>query len=346
MAKIIDLRSDTITLPTEEMRASISNAVLGDDIMGEDPTVNELEKKAADLLGMEDSLLVISGTMANQVAIMSFCNRGEEVIMGEDSHIFTLEGAATAAVAQVQIRPMKVHQGIYDEEEMEKLINIGDIQKPKTSLISLENTYDLNKGEIVSLDNMRKIRSISRKYDIPVFLDGARLFNASVEMGVAPSVICNEVDAVQFCLTKGLGCPVGSILAGSKEFIQKAKLNRQRLGGGMRQAGIIAAPAIYALEHMIDRLTKDNKKAKLLASQLSKLNGIEISQEDVHTNILSPKLSKDNWTSKKLIDFLLERGIKVKNIGEKQVRMIIHYEISDEDIYKVQKAFSCFTETI
>ncbi len=338
--RIIDLRSDTVTLPKEEMIEAIRHAPLGDSIMGEDPTVNLLEKKAAELLGMEAALLVTSGTMANQIALMSLCQRGEEVLMGEDSHIFTLEGAAAAAVAQVQIRTIEVPDGKYDVSKIESNINVGDIQRPKTSLICLENTYNLNKGQIVTLENMKEIRAVSRKHNIPVYLDGARLFNASVELGVAPADICKEVDAVQFCLTKGLGCPIGSILAGSKEFIEKAVLNRQRLGGGMRQAGIIAAPAIYALDHMIDRLSEDHQKASRLAKRLAAIDGIRM--EDVQTNIASIELLREDWNSQLLIEFLSTKGIKVKNIGENRVRMVVHYQITDEDIDRVVNAFEEF----
>jgi threonine aldolase len=342
--RIIDLRSDTVTLPKEEMIEAIRHAPLGDSIMGEDPTVNHLEKKAAELLGMEVALLVTSGTMANQIALMSLCQRGEEVLMGEDSHIFTLEGAAAAAVAQVQIRTIEVPDGIYDVSKIERNLNAGDIQRPKTSLICLENTYNLNKGQIVSLENMKEVRAVSKKYSLPVYLDGARLFNAAVELGVTPADICQEVDAVQICLTKGLGCPIGSILAGSKEFIEKAILNRQRLGGGMRQAGIIAAPAIYALDHMIDRLTEDHQKASRLATRLAAIDGIRM--EDVQTNIASLELLREDWNSQLLIDFLFTKGIKVKNIGENQVRMVVHYQITDEDIDRVVNAFEEFASVI
>ncbi|MET3655801.1 threonine aldolase family protein [Sporosarcina psychrophila] len=346
LARVIDLRSDTVTLPKAEMIEAIRNAPLGDSIMGEDPTVNQLEKKAAELLGMEAALLVTSGTMANQITLMSLCNRGEEVIMGEDSHIYTLEGAAAAVVAQVQIRTIEVPDGIYDASKIESRIQTGDIQRPKTSLICLENTYNLNKGQIVSLENMKEIRAVANKHSIPVYLDGARLFNAAIELGVTPDVICREVDAVQFCLTKGLGCPIGSILAGTKEFIETATINRQRLGGGMRQAGIIAAPAIYALDHMIDRLSEDHKKAKLLAASLSTVDGIKIQAEDVQTNIVSPVISHEDWDSKLLIEFLSTKGIKVKNIGEKQVRMVVHYQITDEEIQFVVSAFEEFSSSV
>lgn len=338
----VDLRSDTITLPKPEMLEAITQATLGDDILREDPTVKELEEKVAEMLGMESALLVTSGTMANQIAIMSYCRRGEEVIMGEDSHIYTLEGAAASAVAQVQIKPMKVNEGVYDIPTLVSLINKGDIQRAKTSLICIENTYDLNNGYIVPRENLQAIRQVSIQYDIPVYLDGARLFNASVELGVSPATICQEVDAVQFCLTKGLGCPIGSMLAGSKEFIDRAILNRQRLGGGMRQAGIIAAPALYALEHMIDRLHEDNSRAKELGKRLSTLTGIRLDPEKIHTNIVSPELTVDHWNAELLINFLKEKGIKIKKIGNKKVRMVIHYQVTDKDIREVAQAFESF----
>jgi len=342
---MIDLRSDTVTIPKQEMLNAILSAKLGDDILEEDPTVNELEEKIANLLGMEDALLVTSGTMANQIAIMTFCQRGEEIIMGEDSHVYLLEGAATSIVAQVQIKPVPVNNGIYDIETLKQYINVGDIQQPRTSLICLENTYNLNKGLIIPLDHLKEIRKIADEHRIPIYMDGARLFNATVELNVDPKEVCQYIDAVQICLTKGLGCPIGSILAGSKTFIEQAILNRQRLGGGMRQAGIIAAPALYALDHMIDRLIDDNKRAKYLAEKLSTLKGLSIDLAEVQTNIVSPILKNEDWDSEKLIDFLLDNGIKVKKIGEKQVRMIVHYLISDEDIEKVIKAFETFTTT-
>lgn len=340
---MIDLRSDTITLPKKEMLEAILEAPLGDDILGEDPTVNELERRTAEMFGMEDALLLTSGTMANQVAIMNYCNRGEEVIMSKHSHIFTLEGGATSAVAQVQIQPMEVQDGVYDVAEMESYINAGDIQRPKTGLICLENTHNLNRGEIIPLENLKEIKALADKHDIPVFLDGARIFNASVQLGVSVKEICKYVDAVQFCLTKGLGCPIGSMLVGTKDFIQRAVINRQRLGGGMRQAGIIAAPALYAFDHMVDRLIEDNTRAKSLAERLSKVDGIKINPDHVHTNVLAPQVVKEGWNAARLIEFLHEQGIKVKHIGENEVRMIIHYQITDEQIDKVVSAYEHFS---
>ncbi|WP_262176685.1 threonine aldolase family protein [Saccharococcus sp. Marseille-Q5394] len=335
----IDLRSDTVTLPKPQMIEAIANATLGDDIMGEDITVNELERKAATLLGMEDAMLVLSGTMANQIAIMGFSTRGQEIILGNESHIYNLEGAAMSAVAQVQARPIHVQDGYFDPELVESAISTGDIQRAKTALISLENTYNLNLGQIVSLENMKEIQDVAKQYNLPVYLDGARIFNASVELGIEPSEFCKYVDAAQFCLTKGLGCPLGSVLVGTKEFIDKAKINRQRLGGGMRQAGIIAAPGIYALENMIDRLKEDNDRAKRLAEKLSTIEGLIINLKDVQTNIISVDIRHCEMDAEQLISFLKEKRIKVKQIGQKKIRMIVHYLITDDEVNYVVSSF-------
>lgn len=328
----IDLRSDTVTLPKKEMIDAIVHARLGDDILGEDETVRELERKAADIFGMEDALLVMSGTMANQVAMMTFAQRGQEIILGKDSHIFNLEGAAMAAVAQVQPRPVEVHNGYFDPEVIEAEIQCGDIQRAATGFICLENTYNLNKGQIVSAENMGEIKDLAQQYGLPVYMDGARIFNALVELGIPATNMGEYVDAIQVCLTKGLGCPLGSILAGSKEFISKAKLNRQRLGGGMRQAGIIAAPGIYALDHMITRLKDDHKRAEKLAKGIMEIEGLEVDRSEVQTNIISPMISAQNLDADQLINSLHEKGIKVKKVGKRQFRMIAHYQITDKDV--------------
>ncbi|MGM0904137.1 MAG: threonine aldolase family protein [Bacillota bacterium] len=328
----IDLRSDTVTLPKKEMLESIAQASLGDDILGEDGTVQELERKAAHIFGMEDALLVLSGTMANQVALMTYAQRGQEIILGRDSHIYNLEGAAMAAVAQVQARPVEVRNGYFDPEVIEEEIQSGDIQRAQTSLICLENTYNLNKGLVISAENMREIKELAGRYGLPVYMDGARIFNALIQLEVPSTEIGKYVDAVQVCLTKGLGCPLGSILAGSKEFIRKAKLNRQRLGGGMRQAGVIAAPGIYALDHMIDRLKEDHLRAYRLAEGIKAIEGLEVELNEVQTNIVSPVISAENLDTDCLINSLLDRGIKVKKIGKRQFRMIAHYHITDKDI--------------
>ncbi|MCM3671142.1 aminotransferase class I/II-fold pyridoxal phosphate-dependent enzyme [Mesobacillus maritimus] len=341
--KVIDLRSDTVTLPKPEMMEFIAQARLGDDLLGEDPTVRELERKAANLLGMEEGLLVLSGTMANQVALMTYCDRGQEILLGKDSHLFNLEGAAMAAVAQVQPRPIEVHQGYYDPELMEEQIHTGDIQKAETSLICLENTYNLNKGQVVSVENMKEIKQLAEQYHLPVYMDGARIFNALIELDMRPADLGQYVDGGQFCLTKGLGCPLGSVLVGNKEFITKARLNRQRLGGGMRQAGVIAAPGIYALDHMIDRLSVDHQRAKRLAKGIAEIEGLVINLQEVHTNIISPVINVEHLNTDGLLADLAKKGVKVKKIGKREFRMIVHYQITDEDIdYVLYALRQCF----
>ena len=332
MKKILDLRSDTVTIPCEEMRQAMRDALVGDDIMREDPTVHELESLAAQILGYESAMLVVSGTMANQVAVMTFAQRGEEVIVGDKSHIYNLEVAALAALSQVQARPISVVDGEYCLEEMESAIRQPGVQSAATGLICLENTYDLNSGFPVPLDNLVKIRQLSEKHGIPVYLDGARLFNASAYHGVAPSEICKYADAAQICLTKGLGAPIGSILAGSKSFIDEARRFKQRIGGGMRQAGIIAAPAIYALNNNIARMGEDHENAYRLAEGFAKIDGLSVEPGKVKTNIVSPVITKEGWNADMFINRLGEFGIKSKKIAENRCRFITHLQVTAEDV--------------
>lgn len=330
--KKLDLRSDTASLPTEDMKEAMLNATLGDDILKEDPTVNELEELAASMLGMEAALFVISGTMANQIAVMAMTARGEEVILGPESHLYNLEVAGLAALSQVQARPIEVENGSYNIDSLKEAIQDEGIQAATTGLICLENTYNLNEGSVVPLQNMADIKETAEKHHIPVYLDGARLFNAAAYLGVKPSEICQYVDAVQFCLTKGLGCPLGSLLAGSKSFIDEAKRLRQRLGGGMRQAGVIAAPGIIALTKMVDRIGQDHQTAAKLFNGLSAISSIKPTADQFQTNIVSFEIIKDGWDADRFIQALKENNIFVKKIGAKKVRMVTHYRISCEDI--------------
>ena len=332
MGKILDLRSDTVTKPCEKMRQAMQNALVGDDIMREDPTVHELESMAAQILGYESAMFVVSGTMANQVAVMVFTQRGEEVIVGDKSHIYNLEVAALASMSQVQARPIRVIDGEYCAEEMESAIQRPGVQSATTGLICLENTYDLNSGFPVPLDNLKKIRQLSNKHGIPVYLDGARLLNAAVYQGIAPSEICQYADATQICLTKGLGAPIGSILAGSKGFIDEARRFKQRIGGGMRQAGVIAAPAIYALNNNITRMGEDHENALRLAEGFAKIDGLFVEPDKVKTNIVSPVIMKEGWNADMFIGKLGECGIKSKKIGENRCRFITHLQVTAEDV--------------
>ncbi len=330
--KRIDLRSDAETMPTQEMLDAITKAKLGDAILGEDPTVIELERLASSILDMEDAMLTISGTMANQVAVMTMTERGQEVIMGKESHLYNLEVAGLAALSQVQARSVSVKQGLYDLNEIEESIQPAGIQTAKTGLICLENTYNLNEGSVVPLENMKEIRELANAYGVPIYLDGARLFNAAAYLNVQASAICKYVDAVQICLTKGLGCPVGSILLGSRPFIREAKKIRQRLGGGMRQAGIIAAPGIIALTKMTGQMKNDHKLARKLSDGLSTIQGIKLTSEQFQTNIVSIEIVKEGWNANQLVNELKSVNILVKKIGPKKIRMVTHHQIASKDI--------------
>lgn len=332
MKEYIDLRSDTVTQPTQEMRDAMYRATIGDDIMGEDPTVSELERMSAELLGKEAALFLTSGTMANQVAVMAYTNRGEEVIVGDTSHIYNLEVGALSAINQVQPRMIPVPNGIYDIDKMEDLIQEEGIQTAKTSLICIENTNNLNAGMVVPLDNINEVCKLGNKYNIPVYMDGARIFNAVVASGISTKEIVKNVDSVMFALTKGLSAPFGAILAGRKEFINKARWLKQRIGGGYRQAGFIAAPGIVALNTMMPQIEKDHKNAQILGKGISEIKGINVDISRIHTNIVTGCIKELLITIEDFLDKLLEKGIKAKRISKTSFRMVTHRGIEEMHI--------------
>lgn len=335
MKKFIDLRSDTVTQPSQEMREAMFNAVVGDDIMGEDPTVRQLEIMSADFLGKEDALFVSSGTMGNQIAVMTLTNRGEEVIVGDTSHIYNLEAGALAALSQVQTRSIEVPNGIYDIEKMEGLIQAKGIQYAKTSLICIENTNNLNAGFVVPLENINAVCDLGKKNGIPVHLDGARVFNAAVASKTPVKEITKNVDTVMFALTKGLSSPFGAILAGSGDFIAKARWMKQRIGGGFRQAGFLAAPGIVAMNTMLPQLEIDNKHARILGHGLSKIDRLKVETSRIHTNIITGSVEELPITIEDFLEKLLEKGIKAKKISNTSFRMVTHYGIDENDLHEV-----------
>lgn len=329
----IDMRSDTATIPTDLMIKEMNNTTFGDAMLEEDSTVRELEELASSIFGMEDAMLTISGTMSNHIAIMALTNRGEEVILGRDSHIYNLSVGALSTLSQVQPRVISVKDNRYDLEEMEASIQSGaTIQETRTGLICVENTYNLNTGIVIPLDNLKEIYNLGQKHQIPIFMDGARIFNAISHLEIEPKEIGKYVDAMQFCLTKGLGCPLGSILLGSKSFIKRAKSMRQRLGGGMHQAGIIASAGVVGLKYMMDRVEEDNQRARQLATLLSDISGIKVLVDEVQSNIVPIEISLVDWDAERLIRELNDKNIYVKKIGEKQMRIVTHYGINDKDI--------------
>lgn len=332
---MIDLRSDTITLPDEAMRRAICEAELGDDVYGEDPTVNRLQEMAADIVGKEAAMLVPSGTMGNQIAILTHCKPGTEVIMEADSHIYYYEAAAASVFAGIQPRPLEGQRGVLPADLVEWAIRQDDIHLPPTSLICLENTHNRAGGRIFPLADMEAVFNVANKHDLPVHLDGARIFNASVATGVAVKDYTACTTSVQFCLSKGLCAPVGSMIAGPEKFIKEARRWRKRLGGGMRQAGIIAAAGIVALDKMIDRLAEDHANARLLAEGLAELKGISFNLDDVDTNIVIVKPTK--MSARELALLLEKRGVLTVVMEPDRIRFTTNKEVSREDIEKTIK---------
>ncbi|MEQ6389497.1 low-specificity L-threonine aldolase [Bacillaceae bacterium S4-13-58] len=332
----IDLRSDTVTKPTEEMRKAAYEAEVGDDVYGEDPTVNRLEETAAEMLGKEAALFVTSGTQGNQIAALTHCQPGNEIILEAESHIFYYEGAAISALAGVQPRTIKGKRGAMDPAEVKAAIREDDIHMPETGLICLENTHNRAGGAILPLENMRAIKQVAEEYHIPVHLDGARLFNASVASGVSLKEYGDCTDTIQVCLSKGLGAPVGSLIAGNKDFIRRARKWRKRLGGGLRQAGIIAAPGLLALTQNIDRLHEDHMNAKLLADGLANIDKLKI--EDIpETNIVLLNVKETGYTAEEMVELLHNEGILTGSFGPYTIRFVTNYGVTKEDIETVLK---------
>lgn len=328
----VDLRSDTVTLPTPGMMEAIVTAPLGDDVYKEDPTVIRLEEMAARKLGKERALLVTSGTQGNLVCAVSHLRHGNEVILESESHIYYYEVGGISAIAGAIPRPIKGEHGALDPVDVEKAIRVKDIHQPETRLICMENTHNRAGGSVITPTQIESVADIAARYGIPMHLDGARIFNAAIALDVDPSEIAKPFDSIQFCLSKGLAAPVGSLVVGSEEFIEKARRIRKMLGGGMRQAGIIAAPGIIALEKMIPRLKEDHDNAKILAKKLSEIEGITIDAAHVETNIVIFDVKDLKTTSQEFIDQLKKKSLKAANYGRTLVRLVTHYDITREDI--------------
>lgn len=331
----IDLRSDTVTMPTDEMREAMAKAVVGDDVYEDDPTVNKLEKMAAEMLGKEAALFVPSGTFGNQLAIFTHAKRGQEVIIGSNNHIVVHEVGATAVIAGVQLRTIDTDNGKMDPHLVEKSIRVDDIHEPETGLICVENAHGV--GTVIPLDNLQAIKEIALKHQIPVHMDGARIFNAATSLGLDVKEIVNCADSVMFCLSKGLAAPVGSILVGDKDFIKTARKKRKLMGGGMRQVGILAAAGIIALEKMTLRLKEDHDNAKYLAEELSKIPGIKVKFDRLDIDMVFFELSEDIISSNELVEKLLEKNIKINGIDNGEYRFVTHVGVSRSDIDYVIK---------
>ncbi len=331
--KIIDLRSDTVTLPTPAMLRAMLDAELGDDVYGEDPTVNRLESISAARLGKEAALFVPSGTMANLVCLLVHCRRGEEVIMGNMAHTFLFEGGSSAAVGGIHPHTLPNQpDGTLDLDHVEAAIRPDNVHHPRTRLITVENTHNRCGGAILSLDYMSRLRDLADRYELSIHLDGARIFNAAVALGVDPAILTEPADSVSFCLSKGLSAPVGSLVCGSATFIHEARRQRKMLGGGMRQVGVLAAAGIVALETMVDRLAQDHANARRLAEGLVTLPGLLIEPARVQTNIVIAEMAPGAMSPRAFANALAEQNVKVNPIEGRRLRAVTHRGITEEDI--------------
>lgn len=330
--RVVDLRSDTVTLPTQEMRDAMYRAEVGDDVYREDPTITALEELGAEMLGKEAGLFVTSGTMGNQLAAMTHTKKSDEIICEIESHIYYYEVAGLACISGAQGRPIVGDKGIFTASQVRGAIRMGgDVHIPDTGLICVENTHNRAGGTCYPLAELKAIKAVANEFEIPVHMDGARIFNAAVAQNVAVKEIAQYADTVQFCLSKGLVAPMGSLVVGPKDFIEKARRYRKMLGGGLRQAGIIAAAGIVALKKMVDRLADDHSNAKALGESLANL-GFSIDMSTVQTNIVIFDVAPLGLKAAEFIEKLNTTGVKANAFGEYRVRMVTHYGIERDDI--------------
>ncbi|NLH40965.1 MAG: low-specificity L-threonine aldolase [Planctomycetes bacterium] len=330
---VVDLRSDTVTLPSDEMREAMAQAELGDDVFGEDPTVNRLERMAAERVGKEAGLFVASGTMGNLTSILTHCRRGEEVILGDQSHTFIYEGGGIAALGGIHPHTIPNQpDGTLRLEDIEAAIRPDNVHFPRTRLICLENTHNRCCGVPLTPQYTGAVADLARRRGLGIHLDGARLFNAAVALGVNVKELAASVDSLSICLSKGLAAPVGSVICGSKAFIAEARRVRKVLGGGMRQAGVLAAAGIVALEKMVDRLREDHDNARRLAEGIAGIEGLAIDPANVHTDIVYFDVVGTGLAADTLIKRLSDRGVRMLSVGPKRIRAVTHYGITADDI--------------
>lgn len=337
--EIIDFRSDTITIPTEEMRRAMYEAEVGDDIYREDKTVIQLEEYAAEKVGKEAAIFVTSGTMGNQLALLAHCKRGQEIIVEEDTHIYNAEVGATSFVAGLQAKTIKGDRGIMAISDIEAAIRSKDIHLPETGLICIENTHNMAGGVVTPLEHLRKIYQLGENNFIPIHMDGARIFNAAIYLDCDVKKITQYCDSVMFCLSKGLCAPIGSILAGEKNFIERARRFRKMLGGGMRQAGVIAAPGLIALKYMVDRLVQDHENARKLVEGLVNIRGLKV-DKGIQTNIIMVDVKESGFKSYEITDILKERGILANVVNDRIIRFVTHRYITSDNIKHALKVLN------
>jgi threonine aldolase len=328
--RVVDFRSDTVTLPSPQMRQAMAEAELGDDVYGEDPTVNKLEAMAAEMLGKEAAVLVVSGTMGNLVSVLAHCQRGDEIVLGDQAHIFRNEAGGASALGGVSYNPVPTAPGgKLDPDVVEAAIRPQNLHYARTALVALENTHNASGGSVLTPEDTKAVADVAHRHGIPLHIDGARIFNAAVCLETPVAELAKDADSVTFCLSKGLACPVGSVICGSNEFVQEARRWRKMVGGGMRQAGVIAAAGVVALETMVDRLAEDHANGRRLAEGLAKVPGIKIEPDKLPTNLIRFEVTAKNRAS--LAQKLAERGVK----GGSPYggwRFVTHYGITADDV--------------
>ena len=333
--KQLDFRSDTLTKPTLAMRAVMAAAEVGDDVYGEDPTINRLEEKAAELTGFEAGLFVTSGTQGNLLALLTHCHSGDEVILEEDSHIFVNEVGGMAALGGIQARTLKGPvdaQGALHPDAIRTAIRAENVHYPNSTLVCLENTHNKGGGAASTPAQMQAVIDVAHSHGLKVHLDGARAFNAAVAQQLSIAELLQGLDSVQLCLSKGLGAPVGSLLVGTKPMIQRARKWRKMVGGGLRQAGILAAAGLYALEHHIERLQEDHENAQLLAKAIDQIKGLSVLRPTIMTNILCVDTTASGKTGKEWVEIMAQQGIKIGANGPFSIRFVTHLDVNRNDV--------------
>lgn len=334
----VDLRSDTVTTPTEEMLKAMISAPLGDDVLGDEPTVMHLEEIAAQRMGKQAAMFTPSGTMANQIGIKTWVQPGDAIIVEQDAHVMFYESGGPGVHAQVVTWTLPSVKGVMNEDDIRERITAGSIHTPATKLLCLENTHNRAGGAVIPMEKMRTYKKIAEEHGLKVHLDGARIFNAAIALGVQAKEIAEQADSVSFCLSKGLSCPVGSLLCGPSDFITAARQHRKRMGGSMRQAGVLAACGIVALQTMVDRLVEDHANAKAAAQALAELPGISVNPDDVVTNIVLVRTEEPaaEWQAR-----LAEKKVRCFAVAPHRMRLVFHREVSQA---KTGHAITAFSE--
>jgi len=343
MHDVVDLRSDTLTLPTPEMREAMAHAVVGDDVWEEDPTVRRLESLAAERLGKAAGLFVTSGTQGNLVSVLAQTRPGQEVVLDLDSHIFNNEVAGAAVVGAVQMHPVRTARGFLTPDQVREALRPANIHIPPTGLVCIENTHNRHGGTCCPPEDIAAVAAVAHEAGVPVHLDGARVFNAAVALGRPAHDFVRDVDSVTFCVSKGLGAPVGSVVCGSADFIVRARRLRKMLGGGMRQAGIVAAAGIVALERMVDRLAEDHVNARALAEGVASLPGVRIDLASVQTNIVIFQVDRPGGVAE-LAAGCAARKVKIHAMSSAAIRCVTHKDVDAEDVARALDAFREITK--